>query len=157
MKVEERREERALPNGWRGRNGGDGGVVTPSGQRQCQSQILSDFHFSVHRGRREKSGEKRSHATSPTFAVSIFSSQNRAHRSTFPRLFCSAQCWQQHGAFGRISLMRDDGGGDGDNSDVESGGGRERGNKDEEHKKQMERSKQGIASMFMLCQRERVM
>ena len=57
--------------------------------------------------------------------------------------------------------MRDDGSGGGDNSDVESGGGRERGNKDEEHKKQMERSEHGrkerMASMFMLCQRERVM
>ena len=59
MKVEERRERRGLyPMG-----GGDG-VVTPSGQRRCQSQILSDFHFSVHRGRRQKSGNKRSHATS---------------------------------------------------------------------------------------------
>ena len=60
--------------------------------------------------------------------------------------------------------MRDDVGGD--NSDVETGkrgrkGGRERGNKDEEHKKQMERSEHGrkerMASMFMLCWRERVM
>ena len=109
------------------------------------SQILSDFHFSVDRGRRQKSGEEsvaQLH-TGTKFEDSIFFRCKTEFIDLPPSVvLCYAYVASNSSAFGRISLMRDDGG---DNSDEERKRGRkmrrrsnERGNKDEKHKKQME-------------------
>ena len=102
-------------------NGGAEGIPSrdPLRPKTMPSQILSEFHFSVDRGK-EKSGKESRNLTRKEFEDSIFFlAQNRIHRSSSAVLY-----YVGRSAFGRISLMRDDGGDKRD--DEESGGGRER-------------------------------
>ena len=108
-------EERALPNGCAE------GIPSrePPGQRQCQSQILSDFHFSVDRGRKakERIGFTQLHAED-----SIFFRRKTEFIDLPPSAVVCYAASSSSSAFGRISLMRDDDGGD--NRDEERKRGR---------------------------------